>query len=187
MNQETQKKKLRHKIRRIREVSDLCRNSVRVSKWARTIIEKLSLSPDFTGKEHLLDEMNKMREFMSIYTVESSGELASEVTDELLESSTKKTLVNLNKYEDFRYHITEGVFLSDIKEISLQDGDSEDLVNELVDRYLNSNDEKSKMFSDLYNNDTMDEFWDMMLGEVIDWKEFENKELVNAKFIDEVM
>jgi hypothetical protein len=184
MKKQNSKDKLRNKINRIRMVDDLCKNSVRVSKWTSLISDKLSSSPDFIGKEEILDEMKRMRNYMSFNTVEFSNDLKNEVTEELLGSSSKNDLKRIQKFVDFNYHITEGMFLSDIQSISLKDGEGIDLVNELIDMYFNSTNEKSKLFFNLYESDSI-EFFDMILGEVLDWKELGSEELMTADIMDE--
>jgi hypothetical protein len=76
------------------------------------------------------------------------------------------------------------MFLSDIQSISLKDGEGIDLVNELIDMYFNSTNEKSKLFFNLYESDSI-EFFDMILGEVLDWKELGSEELMTADIMDE--
>jgi hypothetical protein len=76
------------------------------------------------------------------------------------------------------------MFLSDIQSISLKDGEGIDLVNELIDMYFNSTNEKSKLFFNLYESDSI-EFFDMILGEVLDWKELGSEELMTVDIMDE--
>jgi hypothetical protein len=163
---------------RIRTVNELALNSLRVAKWSDLILKKLTSSPDFSGKEELLKDMQNMLEFMSYNTVESSNNLSFEMIEELYEYSNTNDVRKFQDIFELEHQISDGVLVSDIKEFAFKEGELEDLAHDLVNHYLNSDDEKSKLFLSLYVVDK-DECYDVVLGHMSYWRELNNEELMS--------
>ena len=163
---------------RIRTVNELALNSLRVAKWSDLILKKLTSSPDFSGKEELFKDMQNMLEFMSYGTVEVSNNLSFEMIEELYEYSNTNDVRKFQDIFELEHQISDGVFVSDIKEFAFKEGEVEDLAHDLVNHYLNSDDEKSKLFLSLYVVDK-DECYDVVLGHMAYWRELNNEELMS--------
>ena len=166
---------------KIRVVSELAMNSLRVSKWSDLILKKLTSSPDFSGKEELFKDIQNMLEFMSYNTVEVSNDLKNEMMDELFEYSNTNDVRKFEGMFELQNQISNGVFVSDIKEFAFKEGELEDLVHDLVNHYLKTDDEKSKLFLSLYVIDK-DECYDMVLGQMMYWRELNNEELMSIDY-----
>jgi hypothetical protein len=169
---------------RIRNSDDLKTNTLRVLRWSKIILNKLSSSSDFPEKENLTNELSKMIDFMSYDVVEISNDLRNDVWDDVFYSMNPVDIKRFNNLNEFQHQITEGEFVSDINEFSEKEGEDEDLVNELIEFYEELNNDKSKLFFSLYDKDE-NECWDRVLGEIIYRRQLGHDELMLVNLVDD--
>jgi hypothetical protein len=169
---------------RIRHSDDLKTNTLRVLRWSKIILNKLNSSSDFPEKENLINELSKMIDFMGFDVVEIANDLKNDVWDDVFNSMNPVEIKRFNNLNEFHYQITEGEFVSDIKEFSEKEGESEDLVNELIEFYEELDNDKSKLFFSLYDKDE-NECWDRVLGEIIYRRQLGHDELMLVDLVDD--
>ena len=139
-----------------KQMSELSYNSQRILKWAKILLDRVSNSQNFTGKEEIINDFNKFISFIDINLVDDMNDTFNEQFEIWVNQLNEVEIQKENKIFQFENDVREGKYVQDIKNMSSKyiprKTELQDLTDSLIKTYRSMDDNEVKEFMSIYDS-----------------------------------